>query len=40
LLGLLFEAWLFHPQLPELADLAAAFPQTTIVLVTAAASSV
>jgi len=31
-LGLLFEAWLFHPQLPELADLSHAFPQTTIVL--------
>lgn len=31
-LGLLFEAWLFHPQLPELADLARAFPETTIVL--------
>jgi L-fuconolactonase len=31
-LGLLFEAWLFHPQLPELADLARAFPDTTIVL--------
>jgi predicted TIM-barrel fold metal-dependent hydrolase len=31
-LGLLFEAWLFHPQLLELADLAQAFPETTIVL--------
>ena len=31
-LGLLFEAWLFQPQLPELADLAGAFPDTTIVL--------
>jgi predicted TIM-barrel fold metal-dependent hydrolase len=31
-LGLIFEAWLFHPQLPELADLADAFPDTTIVL--------
>jgi L-fuconolactonase len=31
-LGLLFEAWLFHPQLPELVDLARAFPETTIVL--------
>ena len=31
-LGLLFEAWLFHPQVPELADLADAFPETTIVL--------
>jgi L-fuconolactonase len=31
-LGLLFEAWLFHPQLPELTDLARAFSETTIVL--------
>ncbi|HKM72947.1 MAG TPA: amidohydrolase family protein [Stellaceae bacterium] len=31
-LGLTFEAWLYHPQLPDLADLARAFPQTTIVL--------
>ena len=31
-LGLLFEAWVFHPQLPELLDLARAFPDTTIVL--------
>ena len=31
-LGLVFEAWLFHPQLPELTDLARAFPGTTIVL--------
>ena len=30
--GLSFEAWQFHPQLPEVADLAAAFPETTIVL--------
>jgi len=31
-LGLTFEAWLYHPQLPDLADLARAFPQTTIIL--------
>jgi predicted TIM-barrel fold metal-dependent hydrolase len=31
-LGLSFEAWLYHPQLPDLADLARAFPQTTIIL--------
>ena len=31
-LGLSFDAWLFHPQLPELTDLARAFPDTTIVL--------
>lgn len=31
-LKLSFEAWLYHPQLLELADLARAFPQTTIVL--------
>jgi predicted TIM-barrel fold metal-dependent hydrolase len=30
--GLSFDAWLYHPQLPELADLAKAFPDTTIVL--------
>lgn len=27
-----FDAWLYHPQLPHLADLARAFPETTIVL--------
>jgi L-fuconolactonase len=27
-----FDAWLYHPQLPELVDLARAFPATTIVL--------
>jgi L-fuconolactonase len=27
-----FDAWLFHPQIPELTDLARAFPETTIVL--------
>jgi len=31
-LNLTFEAWLYHPQLPELADLARAYPQTTIIL--------
>jgi L-fuconolactonase len=31
-LGLLFDAWLFHPQIPELIELARTFPQTTIVL--------
>ncbi len=30
--GLSFDAWLYHPQIPELADLARAFPDTTIVL--------
>jgi predicted TIM-barrel fold metal-dependent hydrolase len=31
-LGLSFDAWLLEPQLPELIDLARAFPQTTIIL--------
>jgi L-fuconolactonase len=31
-LGLSFDAWLLEPQLPELIDLARAFPQTPIVL--------
>lgn len=31
-LNLSFDAWLFHPQIPELTDLARAFPQTTIIL--------
>jgi predicted TIM-barrel fold metal-dependent hydrolase len=31
-LGLSFDAWLLEPQLPELIDLARAFPDTTIVL--------
>jgi predicted TIM-barrel fold metal-dependent hydrolase len=31
-LGLSFDAWLFHPQIGELADLARAFPDTKIVL--------
>ena len=30
--GLSFDAWLYHPQLPELADLARAFPDVTIIL--------
>jgi predicted TIM-barrel fold metal-dependent hydrolase len=30
--GLSFEAWLYHPQIPELTDLAHAFPDTRIVL--------
>ncbi len=31
-LGLSYDAWLFHPQVDELTDLARAFPGTTIVL--------
>jgi predicted TIM-barrel fold metal-dependent hydrolase len=31
-LGLSFDAWLYHPQLQELVDLAQAFPDTTIIL--------
>jgi len=31
-LGLSFDAWLFHPQIGELANLARAFPETRIVL--------
>ena len=31
-LGLSFDAWLYHQQLPELTELARAFPDTTIVL--------
>ena len=31
-LGLSFDAWLFHPQIGELVDLARAFPDTRIVL--------
>ena len=27
-----FDAWLYHPQLPELAELARAFPDVTIML--------
>jgi predicted TIM-barrel fold metal-dependent hydrolase len=30
--GLAFDAWLYHPQIPELVDLARAFPDTTIVV--------
>ena len=31
-LGLTFDAWLYHPQLGDLVDLARAFPETTIIL--------
>ncbi|TXL70403.1 amidohydrolase [Vineibacter terrae] len=31
-LGLTFDAWLYHPQLDDLLDLARAFPGTTIIL--------
>jgi L-fuconolactonase len=31
-LGLSYDAWQFHPQLGELADLARAFPETTIIV--------
>ena len=31
-LGLSFESWQYHPQLPDAIDLARAFPDTTIVL--------
>jgi len=31
-LGLTFDAWLYHPQLGELAELAGAFPDTAIIL--------
>jgi predicted TIM-barrel fold metal-dependent hydrolase len=31
-LGLSFDAWMFHPQIGELTDLACAFPETKIVL--------
>jgi len=30
--GLSYEAWLYHPQIPELTDLARAFSDTTIIL--------
>jgi len=30
--GLSFDAWLFHPQIPELADLAGTFPDTPVIL--------
>ncbi|MCY4095771.1 MAG: amidohydrolase family protein [Gammaproteobacteria bacterium] len=29
--NLTFDAWLYHPQIPELTDLASAFPDTTII---------
>jgi predicted TIM-barrel fold metal-dependent hydrolase len=31
-LGLSFESWQFHPQLPDLADLLRAFPDTSVIL--------
>src|SRR4029450_12409737 len=31
-LGLSFDAWLYHPQIDEVRDLARAFPETKIVL--------
>jgi len=31
-LGLSFEGWCYHPQIPDLTDLARAFPDTTIIL--------
>ena len=31
-LGLSFESWLFHPQLPDLVDLLRAFPETNVIL--------
>lgn len=31
-LGLTFDAWLYHPQLGELSELAGAFPETAIIL--------
>lgn len=31
-LGLTYEAWLYHPQIPELTDLSRDFPDTTIIL--------
>ena len=30
--GLVFDSWQYHPQLADLADLARAFPETTIIL--------
>ncbi len=30
--GLSFDSWIFHPQIPELSDLAGKFPETPIVL--------
>jgi predicted TIM-barrel fold metal-dependent hydrolase len=31
-LGLVFDAWVYHPQIPDVTDLARAFPQLTVVL--------
>lgn len=31
-LGLTFDAWLFHPQIPDLTELARKFPETTIIM--------
>jgi L-fuconolactonase len=31
-LGLTYEGWCYHPQLPELAALARAYPDVTIIL--------
>ena len=31
-LGLSFDGWLYHPQIPEFTDLARAFPDTTMIL--------
>jgi predicted TIM-barrel fold metal-dependent hydrolase len=31
-LGLTFDSWLYHPQLPDVVDLARAFPETTIIV--------
>lgn len=31
-MGLTFDAWLYHPQIPDVTDLARAFPRATIVL--------
>lgn len=30
--GLTFDGWLYHPQIPDFADLARAFPETTMIL--------
>jgi L-fuconolactonase len=30
--GLSFDSWIYHPQIPELADLAGAFPETPVIL--------
>ena len=31
-MGLSFDAWMYHPQLPDLVDLARAYPEATIIL--------